>query len=352
MSVRPGGVYDVNYQQNMAVVRTGFHKTTAILFILFLYTLPLYLKSVYILSVLNTMGITLIAVYGVNFAQGYTGLIHLGQAAFVGVGAYSVGILTTRFGFPFWLCIPFAILISGCLGALLAAPSVRIKGFYLALVTIAAQTIIGFFFLQAKGLTGGESGMQVSPIKFFGFTINNDRSFYFITVTFVLIAGMVAFNLVRGRFGRVFVAVRDNDLAAEAAGVNLFRTKLAAFFVTCCYAGLAGSLWAYYVRSIHPNHFTMGESINYLAMILVGGQGSVMGPVFGVAFWTLLQEIVTNTAPKLSYYIPAIGGQASAALLLMTFGIMVIAFLVFEPKGINFFWERTKNYFRLWPFSH
>jgi branched-chain amino acid transport system permease protein len=159
-------------------------------------------------------------------------------------------------------------------------------------------------------------------------------------------------NMVRTRVGRAFVAIRDNDLAAEVMGIELYRYKLLAFFISCFYAGIAGSLWAHWIQMVHPEQFTLLHALNYIGMLIVGGGGSIPGVFFGVIFLRLLDEGVMFAAPILASLFPWIGIAPAASMSVSVFGIILIIFLIYEPRGLAHRWEIFKSSYRLYPFSH
>jgi branched-chain amino acid transport system permease protein len=211
--------------------------------------------------------------------------------------------------------------------------------------------IINYVMIHWSSLTQGTSGLIVDSPELFGFVFDDDRPYFFVIVTVVIVATTCARNLQRTRVGRAFMAVRDNDLAAELIGIDLFRYKLLAFFVSAFYAGVAGSLWAHYVTIITPEHFTIAESINYLAMIIIGGIGSVLGSVLGAIFMVLLPEVLRWVTDSLSGVFPSIGNFL-AAMKEVVFGLVIVLFLIFEPDGLNHRWQMIKAYWKLWPFSY
>jgi branched-chain amino acid transport system permease protein len=228
-------------------------------------------------------------------------------------------------------------------------PSLRIKGLYLAIATLAAQVVFEWVFTNWNAVTGGIRGINVEPAALLGFRFDSDRRIYFLIHGLAALHAFGAANLFRTRVGRAFVAVRDRDLSAELMGVNLFRTKIAAFMISSYYAGIAGGLWVYFTRVVTPENFPLSLSIQYLAMIIVGGLGSIKGTLLGAVFITLVPEglklltqAVRPFAPDaMSYLYP---------LRDIVFGAMIVAFLIFEPRGLAEVWSRIRRFFELWPF--
>lgn len=347
----PSGTYNVRYQQNMAIIRTRAQWIMLIILLLLLFTLPLY-GNRFILSLLTTMAITLIAVQGLGILTGYCGQISVGQAAFVGLGSYLCVIFIQHFQVPFLLALFCASVGSGLIGVIFGLAAVRVKGFYLAMATLAAQLILGWCFLHLRDWTGGTEGLRVEPASIAGLTFASPQAKYYLVITITLIMIYFAKNLMRTRVGRALVAIRDNDLAAEVMGINLTVYKLLAFFLCCFFAGVSGSLWAHYTEFINPIQFTFEDSILYLGMLIVGGMGSIMGPIFGVVFMRLLNEGAIYIAPILTEMMPVLGAQMFSALSTALYAAIIVLFLIFEPRGINHRWTIFKNLSRLYPFSY
>lgn len=344
------GVYRTSYREDLALHHTRIAKLRLWAIIALLYVLPLVLGS-YLTSILNQVAIFAIAAIGLNILTGFTGQISLGHGAFMGVGAFASGYLMTRHEVPFWLAAPAGGFIAAAAGALFGLPSARLKGLYLAIASLAAQVVLDFVFVRWESVTGGINSMSVARPALFGHSIDSEAGFYYLTLSLVLLHGAFAVNLFRTRVGRALVAIRDRDLAAEVMGVDLFRYKVLAFAVSAFYAGVAGALWGPYVLIINPEHFTITMSIELLAMVIIGGLGSVMGSVYGAAFMVVLPIAVSRIATFASQYIPGVGDRLML-LREFVFGVAIILFLMFEPEGLAKLWKNTKDYFRLWPFSY
>jgi branched-chain amino acid transport system permease protein len=343
------GDFKDTYVKDDAIFQSVFVKVWLALFLAFLIVLPFFANE-YVLYMANLIGIAIIGAHGLNLLTGFTGQISLGHAAFIGVGAYTSAILITRVGISFWLTIPIAGLMSAVVGVIIGVPSLRIKGLYLAIATIAAQFILDYIFITWDAMTHGIRGINVPDPEFFGFQFDTERRFYFITLFFVITGTLYARNLIRTRVGRAFIAIRDRDLAAELMGINLFRYKLMSFAISSFYAGVAGSLWVSFMNIVTPEHFPLSLSIEYLAMIIVGGLGSVLGSIFGAIFMILVPELLkfgTDFIKNIPTFQHIFG-----PLREVVFGAMIIFFLIFEPRGLAEIWRRMKNFFLLWPFSY
>jgi branched-chain amino acid transport system permease protein len=351
----PCGIRNYTYAEDMAVVRTRTHWALLIGFLVLLFTAPLYLNN-YWLSVFNLIGITLIAAIGLNILVGYCGQLSIGHAGFIAVGAYTSAILTNRLGMPFVVGFLGAGIVAGIVGLIFGLPSVRVKGFYLAITTIAAQFII-IWVINHWSYTGGFLGITVpyASTRPFGDFVFRSRSsqFYFIFIV-VALCVFLAKNLARTKVGRAFIAIRDNDLAAEVMGVNLLYYKLLAFFIGCFFAGIAGSLLAHlYYFSLNAEYFSFTESILYIGMIIIGGLGTSVGPIFGVVFIKLLQQVLTvNFVPFLESTFKMFPAGFATGITPMLFGLVIVLFLILEPRGLAHRWALFKSAYRLWPFSY
>ncbi len=345
------GIYDQKYSQDMMIFRTWVHWVILILGLVFIFTLPLYLPVRWIYLV-NMIGILVIAVQGLNILTGYTGQINVGQAAFMAVGAYTCALFAIHLKFPFLINLLCGGISAGLVGLVFGLPSLNLKGFYLAITTLAAQFIVIALIINGfPDLTGGVRALLVPPIQLLGKYFESQRDILFIIMPVAIVMIYFAKNIVRTGIGRAFIAIRDNDLAAEVMGINIFRYKLLSFFICSFYAGIAGGLWAHWAGAINYEHFDLMRSIWFLGMLIVGGMGSITGAVFGSIFILLLDNVVRL------YLIPAfaamgLGVVRSTALSPVVFGLVIIVFLIFEPRGLAHLWEIVKTRYRLRPFSY
>jgi len=334
----------------MAIFRTRTHWALLGVLALILLTAPLYWGN-YWLGVANLICITIIAATGLNILTGCCGQLSIGHAGFIAVGAYTAAVLTNRLELPFLVGLIGAGLAAGLIGMIFGIPSLRVKGFYLAISTIAAQFIIIWVINHWTSVTGGFDGISVPPASIGGLSLTTQTSqFYMILVITVLVV-FLAKNLARTRVGRAFVAIRDNDLAAEVMGINLFRYKLVAFFVGCFLAGIAGSLLAHWIGFMNAENFTLMGSILYIGIIIIGGLGTTLGPILGAIFIRMLQQGITFIAPVLesTFDLPA---GFTTGIGPMVFGLAIILFLILEPRGLAHRWQLFKASYRLWPFSY
>jgi len=342
------GTFQENYGQDMAIFRTKRHWGMLSVFLIVLLACPLFLSD-RMLTILTMIGIAIISVHGLNILTGYCGQISIGHVGFMAVGAYTSAVLTAKLGWSFWPALPCAALAAGIAGLIFGLPSLKIKGFYLIMATIAAHFIIIWFILQLYHVTGGPDGMAVPKPRIGSFVFSSKASYFYLVMAVAVLGTFFAINIVRTRAGRAFVAIRDNDLAAEVMGVSLWSYKLQAFFIGCVYAGVAGALLVHYYAFASVDQFPFMDSVWYLGMLIVGGMGSTTGAILGAVSLKLLDELVTIVGPILSAIVAA---QAAAALALVSRGLILILFLIFEPRGLAHRWGMIKAYFRLWPFSH
>lgn len=350
---RPAGVIDVRYEQDIAIIRTMPQWISLALFLLALILLPQLFPSRYLLNVINIIMIMTISIHGLNILTGFAGQISVGHAAFMGVGAYACAAFMTFFHVNFLVALPLSGLAAGVVGILFGLPSLRLKGFYLAMATIAAQFILTSFFFHFKPeIFGGSTGMSLEPIRLFGIVFDTQEKLYYLILPSVVIMTCIALNLTRSSLGRAFVAIRDNDLSAEIMGISLFGYKLRAFFVGCFFAGIAGSLYIVFMRTIRPDQFSLMDSIWLLGILIIGGMGSILGGILGTIFVKVLDELVLIISPLLSTILPGeYASRLGSSLGLVVFGLVVVLFLILEPRGLAHQWEILKNRFRNWPFT-
>lgn len=287
---------------------------------------------------------------GLNILTGYTGLVSLGQAAFMGVGAYTVAWLELNVGTPFLLNLVLGGIMAGLAGMVVGVPSLRVKGLYLAIATIAASVILHFVFANWTSVTGGVSGLTMPPAEVFGLTLDEPKELYWLIVPVTVLMVLGAANLFRTRIGRAFIAIRDRDISAEVLGIDLLRFKLMSFALSSFYAGVAGGLWAYFFRVVTPESFPLLMSIFFLAAIIVGGMGSILGAILGAAFMTMVPEVLKMVVGVLSPWLPDAVALLSPVRTIV-FGALIVGFLIFEPQGLAEVWRRIRRFFHLWPFK-
>jgi branched-chain amino acid transport system permease protein len=350
--MQPAGVFAQRYVRDMAIIRTWKQGVALGIFVLALLLVPAALGPRYV-AIANIMLITAVVVLGLQITTGLAGQVNLGQAAFMGMGAYTAGALSSGQQWPFLVTVPLAGIVAALFGAIFGLAAVRIRGFYLALTTIAAQFIFVFAVLNLPAAwTGGAQGLRVETATLFGFAFDTDNRMYYLILVITAIMTVGAYGIARSRHGRAFVAVRDDDLAAGFTGVNVVRTKATAFFVGAFYAGVGGALWAYYIRFVAADQFTLFNSVYYMGMIIVGGLGSIAGAFVGVFLIRAAQEILTTYGPSVSDIFPALGSSVVFASVNIVLGAAIALMLILEPRGVMHRVNILKRTYRLWPYPH
>jgi branched-chain amino acid transport system permease protein len=349
----PSGSFHEDYHQEITIFETDFGRFWLAAGLLFLFLVLPFITSPYLLYVINTIGIAAIAAVGLNILTGYTGQISLGHGAFFGVGAYSAAILATRIPLPFYLSVPSAGILTAVVGVVFGLPSGRLKGLYLTIATLAGQVIIEYVLVHWESLTRGTLGISLPPADLFGVMIKGDRPFFYVIFLSLVFLVMLAVNLMRTKYGRAFVAIRDNDRAAEGMGIPIFPYKLLSFGISSFYAGFAGALWAYYMVSINAEPFNLYLSVEYIAMVIIGGMGNMAGAIFGAVFITALNELLRwGTDLLMNTGTFADASMTLAPLREFVFGLTIVLFILIEPKGLAEVWRIIRSSFRLWPFSY
>jgi branched-chain amino acid transport system permease protein len=336
------------YRGDEAIFRTQTQKIWMGVLVLILLLFP-FVSTPYLLFLGCLVGIAVISATGLNILVGLTGQISLGHGGFMGVGAYTAVWMADNLGLSFALSMPIAGLVTALVGMVVGLPSLRVKGLYLAIATMAAGVILHFIFVHWASVTGGNSGFNLQNATLFGVDLNSDFRMYFVIVPLAILAILGKRNLLRTRIGRAFIAIRDRDISAEVLGVNLLKYKLMSFGLSSFYAGCAGALWAYFFKVVTPESFPLDTSIFYLAAIIVGGMGTVLGPILGAAFMTLVPEFLKLLTELIEPILP------NAQVLLspvkgIVFGALIVCFLLFEPHGLCELWRRIQRFFRIWPF--
>lgn len=342
------GVFFESFQAEERLWNSPTQRWWMMVFVIVLFTMPFW-ASKYILAMACIIGIHVIATLGLNLTTGNAGLISLSHGAFLGVGCYTVAYLS-KYGLPFYMTLPIAGFITAALGVVVGLPSLRVKGIYLAIATLAAHFILAFAFREWNSVTGGIQGTSIPKADLFGYKLQGDRDNFYLIFTVVFLLAIAARNLARTYLGRAFIAVRDRDISAEILGVNLLHTKLLAFAIGAFYAGVAGGVLGYFYGAITPEYFSLTLSIFYLAAVIVGGMGSVLGSILGALFMTFVPELLRLIANMGAQWLP---GLTSIVLPMgqVFFGGLIIGFLIFEPHGLNALWQRIRRVFHLWPFK-
>jgi len=353
-SLIPAGDFRTSYAADTTIFPTRTSRNFAMAGIIALCFAP-QIFNAYWLSIAIQIGIFSIAALGLNILVGFTGQISIGQSAFFLLGAFTSAYLNNNFPIPVFFAIPLAGVVTALVGLIFGVPAARLKGLYLVIATLAAQYILLDFFSRAEWFSGGSVPASANPFSIFGYTLRGDRQYFYVVLAYVLACYILVTNLMRTRDGRALVAIRDHYLSAEIMGINLTKYRTLSFALAAFFAGIAGALYAHYQLVISQEGFGIERSILLLAMIIIGGTGSIMGTLMGTAFVVLLPESMEWISASLK------GGLFDHMLSLnnnitflreITIGLIIIAFLMFEPDGLAHRWRQIKTYWKLFPFSH
>ncbi|NMM36315.1 MAG: branched-chain amino acid ABC transporter permease [Glaciimonas sp.] len=318
---------------------------------------PLVASEYWFSALLIPFLVFALAALGLNILTGYCGQLSLGSAAFMAVGAYAAYNFQLRIeGMPILLSFVMGGLCAAAVGVLFGLPSLRIKGFYLAVATLAAQFFVVWVLTKFSWFSNNSSSGVISAqkLEMFGYAIDTPMQKYLFVLAIVSVLALLAKNLVRSSTGRAWMAVRDMDVAAEVIGIPLMRTKLLAFAVSSFYCGMAGALYAFcYLGSVEPDGFSLDLSFKILFMIIIGGVGSILGSFLGAAFILLLPILLDNFLPPLAEFLHlSLRSSSVSHIQMMMFGGLIIFFLIVEPHGLARLWQIAKEKLRLWPFPH
>jgi branched-chain amino acid transport system permease protein len=350
----PAGDFRTSYAADTTIFPTTTSRNFAILGVIAACFAPQILAN-YWLSISIQIGIFAIAALGLNVLVGFTGQISIGHAAFFLFGAFTSAFISNNLPVPVFFAIPLAGVATALVGLIFGIPAARLKGLYLVIATLAAQYILLDFFSRAEWFSGGSVPASAKPFSLFGYVLRGDRQYFYVVLAYLVVSCLLVTNLMRTRDGRALVAIRDHYLSAEIMGINLTKYRTLSFGLAAFFAGIAGALYAHYQLVISQEGFGIERSILFLAMIIIGGTGSIMGTLMGTAFVVLLPESMEWISLHLK------GGAIDHALSLnnnITFlreiaiGLIIIVFLMFEPDGLAHRWRQIKTYWKLYPFSH
>ena len=360
MLYRENGQFKTSYRADQQIFPIAQDRVVILALVLAAFALPLIpglVSDYFFRAILIPFLIMSLAALGVNILVGYCGQISLGSGAFMAVGAYGAYNFFARIeGLPL---IPALLLGGACatvFGIFFGLPSLRVRGLYLAVATLAAQFFSDWMFLRIKWLTNNSDSGSVSAagLQVFGMPIESAESKYWLCLGFLVVLGLMAKNLVRGAIGREWMAIRDMDVAAAVIGIRPMYAKLSAFAVSSFIVGVAGALWAFvYLGTWEPAAFSVDISFRLLFMVIIGGLGSIMGAFFGAAFIVILPIVLTQVLPALAGLVDleiSTAGLSHAEL--MIFGALIVWFLIVEPHGLARLWSTAKQKLRLWPFPH
>ena len=343
------GYFPTSYDQDLALVRTRFQGAWLVAFTMALLAFP-FLASPFQVDLACQVFLACIGSLALMLLTGYAGQISLGHAGLIAAGAFTVGILVREFNAPFWITLPAAGLIGAMLGIVFGLPSLRLRGLYLAVSTLALHFLVIYVGGEYETRRGFSTGIVIDPPKLGSISISDGRAWYFILLAAAVATLLLSLNLIRARTGRAWRAIRARETVAEALGIGIAAYKLLAFVLSSAITAVAGALFAYYRGFVSVEAFTLFLTIQYVAMVIVGGMGSLLGAVLGAAFITIFPYLIEGALMALP------GAQRFVSLVFAVnyaaFGLVMILFLVFEPLGLVGIWRRVQSYFVLWPYKH
>ncbi|HYH23093.1 MAG TPA: branched-chain amino acid ABC transporter permease [Azospirillum sp.] len=306
----------------------------------------------YLLTMAVTVLVTAVGAIGLNLLTGTTGQISLGQSGFLAIGAYTNAILLADHSWPLWAALPASGVAAALASLLVGLPSLRLKGLYLAITTLAFAFIVTHVILYAEAVTHGSDGIFLPTLSLFGVALDSDRRLYWFVLAVTVALTLAALNILRTRVGRAWMAIRDHDIAARVMGIDIVRYKLMAFVVSSFYVGVAGALLSMQIRFVGVDVFSLLLSIEALAVIILGGLGSVAGAILGSVFLVLLPEVIREV-------FALVGDQTSTAYAKYVFeirgvayGVVIVVMLRLAPDGLIGLWRDVKKYWTNWPLAY
>src|SRR5690242_2364641 len=337
-------LFRTRYEQDIALFRHNGDRFWYGLLLLVMLVIPAVLGEFYV-GELGGVFIFAIAGVGLMLLVGYTGLISLGHAAFLGIGAYVNAVLLAQ-GVPFLVTLPLAGAFTALCGAAIGRPTLRMSGLYLAIATLAFGSIVGTVFQKWTAVTGGFDGFAVPTPYIFGIGIETATGIYYVSLVVLALVLWVSANLLRSPSGRAMVAIRDSEVSAQSMGIHLARYKTLAFAISAGMTGLAGALFAHYVRYLAPDAFDVLLSVQFVTIVFVGGLGSIRGAIFGALFVRLLPQGIAIVRDDLPFGIGRLPGLEPSL-----FGLILVLVILFQPGGMNGLWLKTKHWFQAYPFT-
>ena len=336
-------IFKTDYAQDIKIAKHGGQLFWYGALLLVLLAAP-WVFAEYWLAQLTFVMIYSIAGLGLMLLAGFTGLFSLGHAAFLGVGAYTQAVMTNA-GVPFPIALLGAAALSAAVGFVVGLPALRVKGIYLGMATLSFGFIVEEVMARWESVTGGNAGMHIKPPNMFGWVLTSGTEFYFLCLVITVIATLGILNLLRSPTGRAFVAIRDSEISAQSIGIHLAHYKTLSFAISAALAGVAGALYAHKLQFISPDQFNILQSIDLLLMIVIGGVGSVHGAFLGAIFLITMPQMIALVKD----YLPAAIGQAPG-LQGLVYGVVLVAFVLFEPMGLYGRWLKVRTYLQLFPF--
>lgn len=357
------GSFHTTWRSEIALLNSTAKRVQTVVLLVVAVLLPFFLQvgTVRVLTLALIAGVGAVAL---SLIAGVAGQLSLGHAGFLGLGAYSAAFITTNLELSFYLSLPVAAAVAGLAGLILAPMAFRLRGLYLAVVTLGFVLVMQHVFRNATPITGGVGGTRIEGPELFGanlarggetglgFTLPPSVGYYLLALVLLILTMLAVKNLLRSRTGRAFASVRDHDIAAGVVGVNVFATKTKAFVISSAMTGVAGALLAGLLRATNHGQWDLLLSVDYLAMVVLGGVGTVLGPVLGAFFIQGMPEVLDRLAPVLPFISSETGvGLTPTRFSRIVYGLLLAAVMVFEPMGLFGVWSRIKTYFSTWPFS-
>lgn len=346
---RASGYFRIDYAQDLALVQTRAERLSLAVFAAVLVTLP-FVASPFLLDLACQVFLAAIGALSLMLLTGYAGQISLGHAGLLAAGAFTTGILAREIGAPFWITLPASALTGIVLGLIFGLPSLRLRGLYLAVSTLALHFIVIYLGGEYETKRGFSTGILIDPPAIAGLKLTDGRAWYFVLLAAAAISLFICVNLLRSRSGRAWRAIHARETVAEALGINIAGYKLLAFVISSSMTAVAGCLFAYYRGFVSVEAFDLFLSIQYVAMIIIGGMGSLLGALLGAAFVTIFPYAI-EALLKLLPNVQKLAGDVFAVNY-ASFGVVMILFLVLEPLGLVGIWHRLQSYFLLWPFKY
>ena len=336
-------IFKTEYDQDIRLAKHGGHVFWYSLLGLCLVSAP-WLLDEYWLAQLTFVLIYSVVGLGLMLLAGFTGLFSIGHAAFLGVGAYTEAVLAAQ-GWPFPLSLAMAAGLSAAVGAVVGLPALRVKGIYLGIATLAFGFIVEEVLARWESVTGGNAGKHVEAIQLLGWKADTEAGFYAVCLVVTVLSTLAVVNLLRSPTGRAFVAIRDSEISAQSMGIHLARYKTLSFMISAALAGMGGALYAHKLQFISPDQFNILQSIDLLLMVVIGGLGSVHGAFLGAIFLITMPQLIALGKD----FLPTAIGQAPG-LQAVVYGVVLIAFVLFEPMGLYGRWLKVRTWFQLFPF--
>lgn len=346
--ISASGHFKTSYSFELGVLETPFRRFWVLVGLCAAVGFPFVVPKFWV-GIVNLSAIAVIGSLALNLLTGYAGQLSLGSAGFLGAGAFTVAVLVQQWGAPFWITIPASLLVGAVLGIFVGVPALRLRGIYLTISTLAAHFVILSFATEYQSRMARGSGLTIPPPAIGPWTLEGERNWYFVLLTAAALVTILSLNLIRSHIGRAWLAIRERDLAASALGINVSFYRVMAFVISTSLTTFGGALLAYYTGFVAAEGFTFLVTIEYLAMIIIGGVGSVLGSILGAVFVTVLPFVVERAVERLRF------GEAFQsqifALQIGVFALLMLAFLILEPRGLVRLWQRARAYFELWPFK-